>query len=306
MDDDKPPSTEPNAADPVERTWYHRLLGLFGAEVQDREDLREILQQAHGNGLVDLEALSMLDGVLAVSEMQVRDIMVPRSQMVVVERDARPKELIPIIADSGHSRFPVIVDDRDEVAGILLAKDLLRVIGDDHSSFDISECLRPVARIPESKRLDVLLKEFRTTRNHMAIVVDEFGGTAGLVTIEDVIEQIVGDIDDEHDLDEDDTITRDGEDRWQVQALTPIEDFNEHFGASFPDQEFDTVGGLVMHELGHVPRRGERVSLGDFEMRVVRADRRRAQTLVVRRLPTPSAGRSLSDADPAAPGSDDR
>jgi hemolysin (HlyC) family protein len=277
MDDDRPPSTN----GPGERAWYHRLLDLFGPEVQDREDLREILQQAHENGLVDHEALSMLDGVLAVSEMQVRDIMVPRSQMVVVERDSRPKDLLPIIADSGHSRIPVIVDDRDEVVGILLAKDLLRVLGDD--SFDISECLRPVVRIPESKRLDALLREFRAARNHMAIVVDEFGGTAGLVTIEDVLEQIVGDIDDEHDLEEDETITRDGEGRWMVQALTPIEDFNEHFDASLPKEEFDTIGGLVMHQLGHVPRRGERLRLGDFEMRVVRADRRRAHSLLVRR-----------------------
>jgi magnesium and cobalt transporter len=280
------------------------LLDLFGPEVQDREDLREILQQAHENGLVDLEALSMLDGVLAVSEMQVRDIMVPRSQMVVVERDARSRELIPIIDDSGHSRFPVIVDDRDEVAGILLAKDLLRVLGEDDGSFDISECLRPAVRIPESKRLDVLLKEFRAARNHMAIVVDEFGGTAGLVTIEDVLEQIVGDIDDEHDLDDDETITADGDDRWMVQALTPIEDFNQHFGASFPHEEFDTIGGLVMHQLGHVPRRGERVSLGDFDMRVVRADRRRAQTLVVRRRwSTPGAAdQDTLGSNPSDPG----
>jgi len=281
MDDGRPPSTDGQA----ERAWYHRLLDLFGAEVQDREDLRETLQQAHENGLVDREALSMLDGVLAVSEMQVRDIMVPRSQMVVIDRDARAKDLVPIITESGHSRFPVIMDDRDEVVGILLAKDLLRVLADDNDSFDISECLRPASRIPESKRLDALLREFRTNRNHMAIVMDEFGGTAGLVTIEDVLEQIVGDIDDEHDLDEDDTITRDGEDRWLVQALTPIEDFNEHFSVSLPDDEFDTIGGLVMHKLGHVPRRGERLRLGDFEVRVARADRRRAQTLIVRRRP---------------------
>jgi magnesium and cobalt transporter len=277
MDEDRPPSID----GPGERAWYHRLLDLFGPEVQDREDLREILQQAHENGLVDHEALSMLDGVLAVSEMHVRDIMVPRSQMVVVERDSRPKDLLPIIVESGHSRIPVIVDDRDEVVGILLAKDLLRVLGDE--SFDISECLRPVVRIPESKRLDALLREFRAARNHMAIVVDEFGGTAGLVTIEDVLEQIVGDIDDEHDLDEDETITKDGEDRWLVQALTPIVDFNEHFDVSLPKEEFDTIGGLVMHKLGHVPRRGERLRLGDFDMRVVRADRRRAHSLLVRR-----------------------
>ncbi|MCH8148129.1 MAG: CBS domain-containing protein [Planctomycetes bacterium] len=192
----------------------------------------------------------------------------------------------------GEARTTTLVGS---VVGILLAKDLLRVLGDDSGRFDISECLRPVVRIPESKRLDTLLSEFRATHNHMAIVVDEFGGTAGLITIEDVLEQIVGEIDDEHDIDEEDTITRDGEDRWLVQALTPIKEFNQYFGASFPDEEFATIGGLVMHELGHVPRRGERLNLGDFDMRVVRADSRRAQTLMVRRRSTQRGGSGQDD-----------
>jgi magnesium and cobalt transporter len=220
--------------------------------------------------------------VLQVSEIQVRDVMVPRSQMVVINREDPVDRILPVVIESGHSRFPVVGEDRDEVAGILLAKDLLRYfVEDSEGSFDIRECLRPAVFIPESKRLNVLLKEFRVTHNHMAIVVDEYGGVAGLLTIEDVLEQIVGDIGDEYDVDEGEGIRKEVDRSWTVPALTRIEDFNQAFGTRFADEEFDTIGGLVLHELGRMPRRGEAVQIGGLELKVTRADRRRIETLRV-------------------------
>jgi magnesium and cobalt transporter len=220
--------------------------------------------------------------VLEVSEMQVRDIMVPRSQMVVVNRDDRPETILPVVIESGHSRFPVIGEDRDEVVGILLAKDLLRYFAEGGAEhFDIKEVLRPVVFIPESKRLNVLLKEFRVSHHHMAIVVDEYGGVSGLVTIEDVLEQIVGDIGDEYDVDDELDIRKEGECQFTVRAQTPIEDFNAYFGTQFSDDEFDTIGGLAINLLGRLPRRGETFTLGGLEFRVLRADRRRLETLRV-------------------------
>jgi len=236
---------------------------------------------------IDAEALRMIQGVLRVDDLHVRDIMVPRSQMVVVHRDDPPEKILPVVIESGHSRFPVVGEDRDEVVGILLAKDLLRYFTQDpnaqdaSSQFDIRECLRPAVFIPESKRLNVLLKEFRVSHNHMAIVVDEYGGVSGLLTIEDVLEQIVGDIGDEYDVDEGEGIRREGERTYSVPALTRIDEFNSTFGTRFSDEEFDTIGGLVLHELGRVPRRGETVAIGGLELKVQRVDRRRIETLRV-------------------------
>jgi magnesium and cobalt transporter len=264
--------------------WLRRLVDTVGGEPRDLEQLGEVLAGAKDRGLIEADVLRMLEGVLAVSETQVRDIMVPRSQMAVIERDDPPEKILPVVIESGHSRFPVIGDDRDEVVGILLAKDLLRYFAEDSEGerdFDIRECLRPAVFIPESKRLNVLLREFRIGHNHMAIVVDEYGGVAGLLTIEDVLEQIVGDIDDEYDVDEGEGIRRESERIYSVPALTRIEDFNQIFGTRFSDEECDTLGGLVLHELGRMPRRGEAIQIGGFEIKVVRADRRRIESLRV-------------------------
>ena len=268
---------------PVERRgWLSRLKQQMSGEPQDRAALLEELREATERGLVDPDALEMLEGVLAVGELQVRDIMVPRSQMAVVERDAAPEQLLPVVVESGHSRFPVIGEDRDQIAGILLAKDLLRYYSEGgREQFDIREVVRPAVFVPESKRLNVLLKEFRKNRHHMAIVVDEYGGVAGLVTIEDVIEQIVGDIADEYDVEEDQSIRRDSERHYTVRALTRIEEFNRFFSTTFSDEEFDTIGGLVAHAFGRLPRRGESVRIDELEFRVLRADRRRIDLLRV-------------------------
>lgn len=265
--------------------WFRRLVG--GGEPRDRAELAEELREAGRRGLIDADALAMIEGVLEVADLQVRDIMVPRSQMVVLNRDDPPETLLPAIVESGHSRFPVIGEDRDQVVGLLLAKDLLRYFGEGGSAgFDMREVLRPAVFVPESKRVNVLLKEFRVSRNHMAVVVDEYGGVSGLVTIEDVIEEIVGDIADEYDIEEDQTIRREGERQYTVHALARIEDFNEYFGAQFSDEEFDTIGGLVMHQFGRLPKRGENVSIEGFDFKVLRADRRRIDLLRV----TPPSG----------------
>jgi magnesium and cobalt transporter len=233
--------------------------------------------------------------VLGVADLQVRDIMVPRSQMVVLERDSTPGQLLPVIIESGHSRFPVIGDDRDQVVGILLAKDLLRYYSEGATGkFDIREVLRPAAFVPESKRLNVLLKEFRVSRKHMAVVVDEYGGVSGLVTIEDVIEEIVGEIADEYDIDEDQMIRREGERQFVVLALTRIQEFNDYFSTGFSEEEYDTIGGLVMHQFGRLPRRGESVTMDNHEFKVLRADRRRIDQLRVT-APAPVPARA-SDA----------
>lgn len=267
--------------------WFRKLSHALSGEAQDREELIAQLRDAHERGLIDSEALEMLEGVLGVADIQVRDIMVPRAQMVCVERDAPPSKLLPIILESGHSRYPVLESDKDDVVGILLAKDMLRVAADgkEDVDFDIREYMRTVVVVPESKRVNVLLKEFRRNRNHMAIVVDEYGGVAGLVTIEDAIEQIVGDIDDEFDVDEEHSVRRDGERQFLVRGDTPIIEFNDCFGTTLPDEEFDTIAGLVMKQLGHLPRRGETLRIGALEVRVVRATRRRIDSL---RITTPT------------------
>ena len=262
--------------------WLRRIVDSFTGEPRDLEQLSDVLEDARERGLIDSDVLAMLEGVLQVSEIQVRDVMVPRSQMVVVGRDDPPEKILPVVIESGHSRFPVVGDDRDEVAGILLAKDLLRFFAEGgEADFDIRECLRPAVFIPESKRLNVLLKEFRVSHNHMAIVVDEYGGVAGLLTIEDLLEQIVGDIGDEYDIDEEQGIRKEAERTFAVPALTRIDEFNTVFGTRFSNDEFDTIGGLVLHELGRMPRRGETVEIGGLEIKVVRADRRRVENLRV-------------------------
>jgi len=232
----------------------------------------------------------MLRGVMQVSQMQVREIMIPRSQMVVLERDAPHEEILKSIVESGHSRFPVVGEDRDEVVGLLLAKDVLRfLVESSGAEFDLESSLRPATFIPESKRLDTLLEEFRNGRNHIAIVVDEYGGIAGLLTIEDVLEQIVGDIDDEHDKEEAEPIVQLRDNCWQVLALTRIEDFDEYFSVKFDDGEFETVGGLVMQEFGRLPRRGDTTVVGNLRITVTQADRRRVHALEVSRVAAESA-----------------
>ncbi len=268
------------------RSWLERLGQVLSGEPRDRGELIEILREAQQRHLLDADALAMIEGVLEVSEMRVREIMIPRSQMVVVERDASLDEILPIITESAHSRFPVIGDSKDEVVGILLAKDLLAYfMGERHRGFNMRDILRPAVFIPESKRLNVLLKEFRASRNHMAIVVDEYGGVAGLVTIEDVLEQIVGDIADETDQDRDPQIRRRDDGGYNVKALTPIEDFNEYFDSRFSDEEFDTIAGVVTKEFGRMPSRGEVITIDGFHFKVLSADSRRLHLLEVTRTP---------------------
>jgi magnesium and cobalt transporter len=263
--------------------WLKRITQSFSGEPQDREELLAVLREAGERGLIDSEALTMLEGVLEVGDIQVRDIMVPRAQMVCVRREDPSQTIMPIVVESGHSRFPVMDGDRDDIVGILLAKDLLRLcISDQDERFDIREYMRPAVFVPESKRLNVLLKDFRRNRHHMAIVVDEYGGVAGLVTIEDVMEQIVGEIDDEFDVEEDLNIRKDADRQYTVRGVTRIDEFNEYFGSELSEEEgFDTVAGLMMKELGRLPRRGESANIAGFEFRVARADRRRIDALRV-------------------------
>ncbi len=257
-----------------------RLSHLLLREPEDREQLVALLHGAYENSLMDADSLAMIEGVLQVSEMQVRDIMIPRSQMDVIDITDPPESFIPHVIETAHSRFPVIEDDKNDVIGILLAKDLLRYYaGED---FEVRDMLRPAVFIPESKRLNILLKEFRSNRNHIAIVVDEYGGVAGMVTIEDVLEQIVGDIEDEYDYDEDeDNIIQNADGQYRVKALTEIADFNEAIGTTLSDEEFSTVGGLVVHQFGHLPKRDDEITLNGLRFRVLRADSRRLHTLMV-------------------------
>jgi magnesium and cobalt transporter len=279
---EKPPSTSGTGSTGM----FARLKRAFSGDPWSREEIHEIIQQTELE--LDAEEKSMLSGVLEVSEKQVREVMVPRSQMVVIDVDQDFDQILSVILESGHSRFPVIGEDRDEVLGVLLAKDLLRYFGSDFAKDPaIRKLLRPAAVIPESKRLNALLKEFRDSHNHMAIVVDEYGGVAGLLTIEDVLEEIVGEIDDEHDHEEAEFIRPDGDKNgdpcFAVRALTRVEDFNEYFECELTDEEYETIGGLVMHELGRLPRLGEIVQIGGFEFAVVGADERRIDSLLVQR-----------------------
>jgi len=262
-----------------------RLSALLMREPEDREQLVALLHSAFERNLLDGDALSMIEGALQVSEMQVRDIMVPRAQMDVIDVNETPDKFIPHVIATAHSRFPVVDKSRDDVIGILLAKDLLRYYAGEEE-FKVRDMLRPAVFVPESKRLNVLLREFRANRNHMAIVVDEYGGVAGLVTIEDVLEQIVGDIEDEYDFDEsEDNIVREQGGQYRVKAQTEISDFNHAFGTEFSDTDFDTVGGLVLHRFGRLPKRGETTNIEGLRFQVRRADSRRLYVLQVQRLP---------------------
>ena len=266
-----------------------RLSAFVMREPEDREQLLAVLHSAYQRNLLDADALAMIEGVLQVAEMQARDIMVPRSQMDVIDVNEPPDKFIPFVIQTAHSRFPVIGDNKDDVIGILLAKDLLRYYAGEEE-FNVREMLRPAVFIPESKPLNVLLKEFRKNRNHIAIVVDEYGGVAGLVTIEDVLEQIVGDIEDEYDFDEvEDNIIQEKGGVFRVKAGTEIEDFNERFGTRFSDESFDTVGGVVMNRFGRVPKRGEQTTIEGYNFKVLRADSRRVYLLQVSKKGLPKA-----------------
>jgi magnesium and cobalt transporter len=266
--------------EPTKPSLLERLSSLLLREPEDREQLIGLLHSAFERRLLDAEALSMIEGVLQVSETQVRDVMIPRSQMDMLDVTESPEKFIPFVIETAHSRFPVFEDNRDNVIGILLAKDLLRFYAEEE--FDVREMLRPAVFVPEAKRLNVLLKEFRANRNHIAIVVDEYGGVSGLVTIEDVIEQIVGDIEDEYDFDEtEDNILVDRSGRYRVKAGTEIPDFNNYFNTSFSDEDYDTVGGLVVGHFGRLPKRGEAIAIEGFNFQVLRADSRKVHALLV-------------------------
>ena len=270
-------------ADTDKPSWLERLSHFLLREPDDREQLIELLHASFEKSLLDADALAMIEGVLQVSETQVRDVMIPRSQMDVIDISKTPDEFIPFIIETAHSRFPVIDEDKNDIIGILLAKDLLRYYaGED---FNVRDMLRPAVFIPESKRLNVLLKEFRSNRNHIAIVVDEYGGVAGMITIEDVLEQIVGDIEDEYDFDEtEDNIIRDADGRYRVKALTEIADFNEVLGTAFSDEEFSTIGGLVVSKFGHLPKRGESTTFENLKFTALRADSRRLHSVLIEKI----------------------
>ncbi len=266
-----------------------RLSSLLLRKPEDREQLLEILRTCYERNLMDADALTIIEGALAVSDTRVTDVMIPRAQMDVIDVNDPMNEIIPVVIEAAHSRFPVVDGDRDKVLGILLAKDLLRI--HTEANFDLRDWLRPAVFIPESKRLNVLLREFRVSRNHMAIVVNEYGGVAGLVTIEDVLEQIVGDIEDEYDFDEaHDNIRLDSTGRYRVKARTEIDDFNAAFSTKFSDDDFDTVGGLILRHLGRVPKRNEIIDIDGTRFQVLRADSRRLYTLLVSPPPKPQPG----------------
>ncbi|EZH84377.1 HlyC/CorC family transporter [Ectopseudomonas composti] len=263
-----------------QKSWFNKLTQAFAHEPRNRQELLEVLREAHQNKLLDSEALAIVEGAIQVADLQVRDIMVPRSQMISIKASQTPREFLPAIIDAAHSRYPVVGESLDDVIGILLAKDLLPlVLLGEQPNFNIKDLLRPATFVPESKRLNVLLREFRANHNHMAVVIDEYGGVAGLVTIEDVLEQIVGDIEDEHDVEEDGYIKPLPSGDFLIKALTPIDSFNETFDSQFSDDEYDTVGGLVMNAFGHLPKRNEVTEIGEFRFRVLNADSRRIHLL---------------------------
>ncbi|HIG44245.1 MAG: transporter associated domain-containing protein [bacterium] len=269
------------------RSWVERISRALSREAESRSELVELLRSAQRRNILDAEVLSIIEGALTVSDMQAREIMIPRSQMKVVRLDMTPEEILPFVIESGHSRFPVLADNPDDVLGILLAKDLLPLsIGDRKNKFNMRDLLRPCTAIPESKRVNILLQEFRQTKNHMAVVYDEYGGVSGIVTIEDVLEQIVGDIEDEYDFGEEDFIMKHADGSYTVKALTPVDEFNAAFGSDFSDEEFDTIGGVVTHHFGHLPKRGEKVDVFGFQFTVLNADSRRIRLLSLTLIPT--------------------
>ena len=273
------------SSDNGERSWIDKITLLFSSEPRNRDDLEDVLSIAAENEVIDEDARSIMEGAMQVSDMQARDIMIPRAQMVVIKSDNTLEEILPQIIRSAHSRYPVVGESTDDVLGILLAKDLLpQILESDNEEFDIKDLLRPTMVVPESKRLNVLLREFRENRNHMAIVIDEYGGVAGLITIEDVVEEIVGEIEDETDAAVDPYIRSISADDFFIKALTPIEEFNRYFQTDFSGEEFDTIGGLVIQAFGHMPARNESTSVGDFEFKVINADQRKIHSLRVRPL----------------------
>lgn len=282
MNDDSSP-------DQQDKSWLDKLAQAFSSEPKSRDDLVDILRVAHRNQIINDEALGIIEGALTVSDQQVRESMVPRSQMVVVHYNAAPAEFLPVVIESGHSRFPVVGESTDDLKGILLAKDLLRLALDGIDSFSFDNFIRPATIVPESKRLNVLLREFREQRYHMAVVVDEYGGVAGLITIEDILEEIVGDIEDETDEDEDLSLIREGSDQghYIVEALTPIEAFNDYFGSNLPDDEFDTIGGLVIQACGRMPEVGDRIQIAAFDFIVLEGDNRKISLLEMVRTVAP-------------------
>ena len=285
MSEDPASSSQNIKERPAERSWIERLLNSFSNnEPQSREELLTIIKDAVSNKLLDAEALDIIEGALSVSHLQAREIMVPRSQMVIIKYDESPEDFLPKIIESCHSRFPVVGENIDDIKGILLAKDLLKLLLNRDEPFILESMLRPANIIPESKRLNVLLKEFREKRYHMALIIDEYGGISGLVTIEDILEEIVGEIEDETDDDEDDFIRKVTDDDFIVKALTPIEDFNEFFNSDFEDTDFDTIGGIITHAFGHMPIRNEAVELNGFRFRVLYADSRQLHLIRLTKL----------------------
>jgi magnesium and cobalt transporter len=278
-------SEDRSGSDAGDKTWLDKIGQLFSSEPRNRQDLEDVLTVAADNEVIDDDARSIMEGAMKVSDMQARDIMIPRSQMVVIKADSTLEEILPQIIRSAHSRYPVIGESPDDVLGILLAKDLLpQLLSKDHSGLAIEDLLRPTVVVPESKRLNVLLREFRENRNHMAIVIDEYGGVAGLVTIEDVLEEIVGEIEDETDAEGDQFIRKISDSDYFIKALTPIDDFNEHFDTEFSNEDFDTIGGLVLKAFGHLPARNEVTTIEGFEFKVINADQRKVHSLRMRPL----------------------
>lgn len=277
MNDGRSPENQEN------KSWFNRLASVISGEAENKSEVIDELRDAKDRGLFNQESLAIMEGALAVSDMKVREVMIPKTQMTAIRADERPNQFLPRIIESAHSRFPVLGEQPNEVFGILLAKDILSfLVSQDLDRFEIKEVARPVRRVPESKRLDQLLKEFRDNRAHMAVVIDEYGEVAGLVTIEDVLEQIVGEIEDEHDHDEDLIIRRQANGTSLVKAMTTIDDFNEEFKTNFVNAEFDTIGGAVIHAFGHLPSRGEKISIGCFDFLILNADSRRIRLIEVR------------------------
>ena len=278
-------SDDRSGSEPGEKSWLDKIALLFSSEPSNRSDLEDVLTLATENEVIDEDARSIMEGAMKVSDMQARDIMIPRAQMEVIKAEATLEEILPQIIRTAHSRYPVIGESTDDIRGILLAKDLLpEILNADHSDFQMASLLRPAVVVPESKRLNVLLREFRLNRNHMAIVIDEYGGVGGLVTIEDVLEEIVGEIEDETDVASDQFIRKISDDDFFIKALTPIEDFNAYFSTRFSDEEFDTIGGLVIQAFGHMPTRNEVATIDNFEFKVINADQRKIHSLRMRPL----------------------
>lgn len=278
-------SEDHSSSDSGEKSWLEKIGQMFSSEPRTRDDLEDVLAVAAENEVIDEDARSIIEGAMQVSDMQARDIMIPRAQMVLIKAESTLEEILPQIIRAAHSRYPVIGESADDILGILLAKDLLpQILNSDHSDFKIESLLRPTVVVPESKRLNVLLREFRENRNHMAIVIDEYGCVAGLVTIEDVLEEIVGEIEDETDAEADRYIRRISDEDFFIKALTPIDEFNEYFSTQFSDEEFDTIGGLVIQALGHMPTRNETAVIDKFEFKVINADQRKIHSLRMRPL----------------------